>query len=162
MDDCGVKGGSVLGAMRLYQSIGRKLRSLSLTKLERRRLVEQRRCLIDVFGPEVRLDPKTFGTPAWEPNSRALSVPAPAPGALLVLVGEAGRSNRSFFIPFDLFARGERKKSVRFVQNRIGYAHVPPGDFDREVDMDRLAKALVDLANTLGTDTYVKKIEPRR
>lgn len=159
---CGLEDASLRGAIKLYKALSKRLADKTLTKAERRRLIDQRRCLVEVFGSDVRLDPDTLKMPRWEPKSRSMSVPAPAPGALLVLVGEAGRSNRTFFIPFDAFARGERKKNVRFVQNRIAYAHVEPGDFDREVDMDLLAKALVDLANTLGKDTYTKKIEPRR
>ena len=157
---CGLEDASLRGAIKLYKALSKRLADKTLTKAERRRLVEQRRCLIEVFGAEVRLDPDTLKMPRWEPKSRSMSVPAPAPGALLVLVGEAGRSNRTFFIPFDTFARGERKQYVD--QNRIAFAHVEPGDFDREVDMDLLAKALVDLANTLGKDTYTKKVEPRR
>jgi hypothetical protein len=144
VDDCGVKGGSLLGAMRLYQSVGRKLKSLSLTKLERRRLVEQRRCLIDVFGPEVRLDPKTFGTPLWEPNSTSLTVKAPKEGALLVLVGKEGRPHKTFFIPFQKFATGTTRVSGLGVPY-----YVYPGAFGRSVDANKLADELIALAKEI-------------
>ena len=142
MIDCGVQDSSLAGAIKLYKALSKKLASPLLSKSERRRLVEQRRCILEVFGPEVRLDLDTLKPTRWSPQGKTVTVNAPSPGAIVVLVGEGSTANSTFFIPFDKFASGERKKHALFRHPEYAYAYVPPGDFDRDVDYDKLAEAL--------------------
>ena len=147
MGPCGTEVDSLMGAITLYKSLSRKLGDTTLTKAERRRIVEQRRCLVEVYGAAVRYDPDTLKLSLVIPPSRSMSVPAPDPGALLVLVGEGGKANKTYFIPFNDFSKGERRKVIS--KNRMAFARVLPGNFDRKVDSGKLADALVALAEKI-------------
>jgi hypothetical protein len=136
---------SLIGAIRLYKQILKRMKDPTLTRFQKSQLREQRRCLIDVFGPAVRMSPETLLPEKWQPEGRFMTIPATDQGAVLLLVGKGGRVNKTYFIPFRSFSSGDIQKGYG------GYpAYVIPGNFDKAVNPDKLADELLALCDEIS------------
>lgn len=138
---------SLAGAIKLYDCLGDELSKPGLSGAERKILREERRRLLEIFGPSVR-GGRMFEEHHRAPLRRFVSVrKPPSAGAMVILFGEDREINRTLFTPARAIEDDDSRRT--FERRPLAHREGPPGDLQAAVSPSKLAEALRAMAREI-------------